>query len=96
MGDNLFQKTFHGNSAEEIDKQVNNFRENNEIRYTHSHVSYIETPNGRTCLYDYVVFYLPKKSSDQSKQVPDQKVCPGCGENIPVSFEYHMKCGWSQ
>lgn len=95
--ENLLQKTFHAESAEEIDKLVNDFRKDNDIKYTQSHITYIETPQQRIRLYDYVVFYLPKvqKQKEQPRQ-SDKKPCPGCGEIIPASFEYHMKCGWSQ
>lgn len=92
--ENLLQKTFHATSAEEIDRLVNEFREENDIKYTQSHITYIES----VIFYDYIVFYLPKiQGTDQPQQKKvDKKECPGCGEVIPASFEYHMKCGWSK
>ena len=90
--ENLIMKTFEAESAEEIDKAVNDFKKDNEVFYTVPLINY--KLNGEKD-FTYIVWYLPKKTilKDLPKK-EEVKECPKCKESIPVNYNLHLKCGW--
>lgn len=97
--ENLLIKTFEAESAEKIDSDINEFRKKSEIRFTTPLVNYIVTDSNKIKKYfTYVVYYVVKSQS-ANQQEPTKietrlKKCLGCGEMIPESFDFHLKCKW--
>ena len=69
----LLQKTFHEVTPEEIDRKINEFGIDNNIKFTQTHVNYYLDSKTQLMvkIYDYVVFYLPKNIK-QKEQINRQ------------------------
>lgn len=92
---NLLIKTFEAESAEDIDKKVNEFRKENNIFFMEPRVNVVmigADPKTIKKYYTYIVYYLQKNKVIRE----DMKKCPGCGVDIPMSYESHLKCGWKE
>mgnify|MGYP001582454374 FL=1 len=87
---NLLIETFEAESAKEIDKKVNAFREKNNIFFMEPRINMIIFEGVIKKYYTYVVYYLPKGMAKKE----EMKKCPKCGIDIPTSYEFHLKCGW--
>lgn len=94
----LLIRTFRAQTQEEIDKLVNDFKDKNVVRFTHTHIETIEASGELKTFYTYVCFYLPKDKTAPMpvKEQPREefKDCPKCGVRIPLSYRLHLKCGW--
>lgn len=92
---NLYVKTFEAESAEDIDKQVNDFKRENDVYYTNALVDHIDIGGKIKTYFTYVVYYLPKGASKPLQaESSETRKCPGCAATIPASYEFHLKCGW--
>ena len=92
---NLSVKTFEAESAGEMDTKVNDFKKENDVYYTNALVDHLLIDGKLKTFFTYVVYYLPKVAKKQLlAESADTKPCPKCGVIIPISYEFHLKCGW--
>ena len=88
---NLPVKTFVDDSAEGIDKQVNDFRKDNVIFAMQPNATATGVDGKLTLVY--TAYYITKEEYAKQKKTEKYFPCPKCGKSIPKIFVKH-DCGW--